>query len=229
MIPRRSPTISTRKEPQQARSNELVSAVLKAAIQVLEKEGAQRFTMARVAAKAGVSVGSLYQYFPNKAAVLFRLQIDEWRQTTQLVRDILEDTERPPLARLRALVHAFVQSECDEAAVRVALGDAAPLYRDAPEAHEVRASSEATLQAFLLEAVPDAAQPVRLLAGDLVVTTLSAVGKQFSESPRSTEEIARYSDALSDMLSAYLQSLSAVPSSKASGQRARRPQRAKKR
>jgi AcrR family transcriptional regulator len=229
MSPRRSPPISTRKEPQQARSNELVSAVLRAAIQVLEKEGAQRFTMARVAAKAGVSVGSLYQYFPNKAAVLFRLQSDEWRQTTQLLRGILEDTERPPLERLRALVHAFVQSECDEAAVRVALGDAAPLYRDAPEAHEVRASSAATLQAFMLEAVPDSPQAVRVLAGDLIVTTLSAVGKQFSESPRSPADIASYSGALSDMLCAYLQSLSASPTSEASRQRARKPRAAAKR
>jgi len=45
----------------------------------LAKEGAQRFTTARVAERAGVSVGSVYQYFPNNAAILFRLQTDEWR------------------------------------------------------------------------------------------------------------------------------------------------------
>jgi len=203
--------------------------VLKAAIQVLEKEGAQRFTMARVAEKAGVSVGSLYQYFPNKAAVLFRLQSDEWRRTAQLLRSILEDTAQPPLERLRALVHAFVRSECEEAAVRVALGDAAPLYRDAPEAHAVRTSSDATFQTFLLEVLPDAPQASRVLAGDLIATTLGAVGKQFSESPRSPAEVARYSDALSDMLSAYLRSLSARPASEASRQRAPRRQRRAKR
>jgi AcrR family transcriptional regulator len=90
------------------------------------KEGAQRFTTARVAEKAGVSVGSLYQYFPNKAAILFRLQSDEWRQTTDLLRVILEDVQRSPLERLRTLVHAFIRSECDEAEIRVALNDAAP-------------------------------------------------------------------------------------------------------
>jgi len=225
---RRSPAISARKAPQQARSNELVAAILKAAIQVLVKEGAQRFTMARVAEKAGVSVGSLYQYFPNKAAVLFRLQSDEWRQTTGLLRVLAEDTSRPPLQRLRALVHAFVQSECDEAAVRVALSDAAPLYRDAPEAQEVRASSQAMIEAFLREALPASTQAVRTLAGDLIVTTLSTVGKRFSEAPRILAEIDTYAGALADMLCAYLGSLSDGPSSTAPRTPPRQRQRAAK-
>src|SRR5262245_4505150 len=118
MTSRRKAQISSRKQPQQARSSELVAAILEAAVQVLAKEGAQRFTTARVAEKAGVSVGSLYQYFPNKAAILFRLQSDEWRQTTALLSGILEDGERPPFERLRQLVHAFIRSECDEAEMR---------------------------------------------------------------------------------------------------------------
>src|SRR3981189_575812 len=112
MTNRRIPQVSSRKQPQQARSTELVAGILDAAIQVLAKEGAQRFTTARVAEKAGVSVGSLYQYFPNKAAILFRLQSDEWQQTTDLLRVILEDVHRPPLERLRTLVHALIRSEC---------------------------------------------------------------------------------------------------------------------
>jgi hypothetical protein len=93
MAKRRKPQISLRKQPKQARSTELVSIILEAAVQVLAKEGAQRFTTARVAKKAGFSVGSLYQYFPNKAAILFRLQSDEWRQTSELLRGILEDED----------------------------------------------------------------------------------------------------------------------------------------
>jgi len=155
---RRITRISSRKQPQQARSTALVAAVLDAAVQVLAREGAQRFTTARVAKKAGVSVGSLYQYFPNKAAILFRLQSDEWRQTTELLRGILEDLQRPPLERLRILVRAFIRSECDEAKVRVALDDAAPLYRDAPEAQEARASGERTVEIFMREALPEASQ-----------------------------------------------------------------------
>ncbi|MEK6345914.1 MAG: TetR family transcriptional regulator [Burkholderia sp.] len=207
MTTSRSPRIALRKAPKQARSTELVAAILEAAIQVLAKEGASRFTTARVAEKAGVSVGSVYQYFPNKAAILFRLQADEWRRTADMLRAILEDVRDAPLVRLRKLVHGFIRSECEEADMRVALNDAEPLYRDAPEAHEARASGEGVVAAFMRETLPDAS-PARLaLAGELVVTTLTAVGKQFSEQPRTAAEMRTYSDAMADMLCAYLREL----------------------
>lgn len=205
MTDRRSPQIASRKKPKQARSADLVTAILEAAIQVLAKEGAQRFTTTRVAERAGVSVGSLYQYFPNKAAILFRLQSDEWRQTTGMLRNILEDVQKPPLERLRILVHAFICSECDEAEVRRALNDAAPLYRDAPEAQEAKAAGGRVIQDFMQEALPGVPDETRRLAGDLIKMTLSAVGKQFSESPRTIEEIEAYADAMADMFCAYLQ------------------------
>lgn len=199
--------ISSRKQPKQARSTELVAAILDAAAQVLAKEGAHRFTTARVAEKAGVSVGSLYQYFPNKAAILFRLQSEEWRQTTDLLRGILEDSRRPPLERLRAMVRAFIRSECDEAAMRVALNDAAPLYRDAPEADDARSSGKRIVRIFMKEALPKASEKTRALAGDLITTTLGHVGKHFSEKPRTSVEIDVYADAMADMFSAYIRHL----------------------
>ncbi|WP_041748358.1 TetR family transcriptional regulator [Bradyrhizobium cosmicum] len=204
MADRRSRSVSSRKQPQQARSSGLVAAILDAAVQVLAKEGAQRFTTARVAERAGVSVGSLYQYFPNKAAILFRLQSDEWRRTSELLRDILADRAKPPLERLRALVHAFIRSECEEAVIRGALDDAAPLYRDAPEAQDARSAGEGIVAAFMREALPKASDATRGLAGELIKTTLSEVGKRFSEKPRSEVEIVRHADALADMFCAYL-------------------------
>ena len=207
MTHRQNAQISSRKLPKQARSTGLVAAILEAAAQVLAKEGAPRFTTARVAERAGVSVGSIYQYFPNKAAILFRLQSDEWRQTSDLLRAILEDVRRPPLERLRAIVHAFIRSECEEAAMRVALDDAAPLYRDAPEAREARASGGQTMQVFMREAMPEAPESTRVLAAELITTTLSKVGKHFSESSRSPAEIETYAGAMADMFCAYLENL----------------------
>jgi AcrR family transcriptional regulator len=198
------PQISSRKQPKQARSAELVATILQAATQVLAQEGAGRFTTARVAEKAGVSVGSVYQYFPNKAAILFRLQSDEWRQTQEMLSRILEDQARPPLERLRALVHAFVRSECEEAEMRVALSDAAPLYRDAPEAREARAAGEETFRAFMREVMPKASPADLALVGGLISTTLSAVGKVFSGHARTKAEIGAYADAMADMFCAYI-------------------------
>ncbi len=59
-----------RKLPIQARSNASVDAILKATVQVLLRVGKEKLTTTRVAARAGVSVGTLYQYFPNKSALL---------------------------------------------------------------------------------------------------------------------------------------------------------------
>jgi AcrR family transcriptional regulator len=200
----RSASLSTRKQPQQARSQDLVAAILTAAIQVLETEGVPRFTTARVAERAGVSVGSIYQYFPNKASILFRLQTDEWQQTSALLRSILENERQPPLVRLRAAIHAFVKSECDEAVMRNALADAAPLYRDAPEAK--RASSH-PLDAFMKQLLPTVAPRTRTVAGELIKTTLGHGAKAFSETPRRPAEIAVYANAMADMFSAYLRTL----------------------
>jgi AcrR family transcriptional regulator len=60
-----------------------------------------------VAERAGVSIGSVYQYFPNKASILFQLQLEEWQRTTTLLREILQDTRYPPFQRMRTLVLAL--------------------------------------------------------------------------------------------------------------------------
>nr|WP_218576272.1 TetR family transcriptional regulator [Pseudomonas sp. SLFW] len=194
-----------RKQPKQARSEASVSIILQAAVQVLAKEGATRFTTARVAEKAGVSIGSLYQYFPNKAAILFRLQSDEWKQTTDMLSRLLEDSTTPPLQRLRNLVHAFLRSECEEADMRVALDDAAPLYRHAPEARETRQKGEQAIVRFMQEVLPDADDAHRQRVGELITATMSKVGKAFSQTPRTEVEIEDYATAMSDMFCAYLE------------------------
>jgi AcrR family transcriptional regulator len=203
---RKTSLISLRKQPKQARSTELVASILSAAVQVLEKEGASRFTTARVAERAGVSIGSLYQYFPNKAAILFQLQSDEWRQTTKMLQNLLEDARTPPLGRLRALVHSFIRSECEEAEMRVALDEAAPLYRDAPEALEGMTEGERVIREFMLKVLPDITEETRVLVSSLIIATLSSAGKRFSESPRTTAEIEAYAEAMFDMFCAYLKS-----------------------
>lgn len=65
-----NPPCDPRKRPRQARSRALVEAVLDAAAQILAQHGREALTTNAVALKAGVSIGSLYQYFPNRDAVI---------------------------------------------------------------------------------------------------------------------------------------------------------------
>lgn len=199
--------ISKRKQPRQARSSDLVAAILEAATQVLAEVGAERFTTARVAERAGVSIGSLYQYFPNKAAILFQLQSDEWRDTTALLAGILQDRTMMPGDRLRAAVHAFVRSECVEAAMRRALDAAAPAYRDAPEAAEPQIAGTQAFRDFLREALPAVPEADLQVAGAIIAMTLGKVGERISEAARTQAAVEASAGALADMLCAYLDRL----------------------
>jgi AcrR family transcriptional regulator len=206
---RENPVVSPRKRPRQARSEQLVAAILEAAVRVLEREGAARFTTARVAERAGVSVGSLYQYFPNKQAILFRLQSDEWEQTGGQLHGLLADTARPPPERLRLAVRAFFRSECEEAALRGALADAAPLYRDAPEAAAHRRAGQRQLAAFMVEALPGVDPGRRRQAADAVATVLTATGKTVSEQARSRTSVDALAKSVGEMLCVYLERVAA--------------------
>jgi len=76
--PRKTPAMSLepKREPRQARSREMVRRLLEAALAVLKRDGVEGFTANHVAAEAGVSVASLYQFFPNKHAIIYRLYQD---------------------------------------------------------------------------------------------------------------------------------------------------------
>lgn len=199
--------IRPRKTPVQKRSADLVAAILQAAIRVLEEEGAHRFTTIRVAERAGVSVGSLYQYFPNKQAILFRLQEDEWKQTSDMLHAILADPRLSATERLREAMRAFFRSEHDEAPLRRALGAIAPRFRDSPVAQEQQRESQRLLRATLAEAAPNLTRRQLAFAGELYVATMGALGKHVTDDERSPREVARWADASADMFLAHLAEL----------------------
>ncbi len=68
-------SISVKKRPKQARSQVMVETLLQATTRILRREGLESLTTNRIAEVAGVSIGSLYQYFPNKESL-----VDELRQ-----------------------------------------------------------------------------------------------------------------------------------------------------
>jgi AcrR family transcriptional regulator len=79
--------LERRKLPAQSRSNETVNAVLEAAARILERHGFEGYTTNAIAERAGVSIGSFYQYFPNKDAVTVALME---RESEVLLSDIAD-------------------------------------------------------------------------------------------------------------------------------------------
>jgi AcrR family transcriptional regulator len=84
---RRRTSLKPRKSPRQSRAAETVAAILEAAARILERGGLPAYNTNAVAERAGVSIGSLYQYFPNKDALTAAL-IE--RETATLLADIAE-------------------------------------------------------------------------------------------------------------------------------------------
>ena len=207
MPQRKNPIILARKTPRQARSARLVEDILEAAARVLSREGAHRFTTVRVAEEAGVSVGSLYQYFPSKEALLFRLQTDEWQETWSVLEEILNDERLEPLSRLRKVILVFFRSERQEASLRVALSDASVFIRDAAETRAFAAQIRRRVRAFLAQALPHVATTRLSMASELLVTSMSAVAERVTERALSQSAVDAFAGATADMYIAYLRSL----------------------
>jgi len=90
-----SPTRGTmRKEPRQARAQVTVEAILEAAARILDRQGWERFTTNGVAETAGVSIGSLYQYFPNKLALVEAILQRHFDAVLSALRSADERTSR---------------------------------------------------------------------------------------------------------------------------------------
>jgi AcrR family transcriptional regulator len=119
-----------RKQPRQERSRQMVERIVVAGRQVLVDDGYDAFSTNRVAAAAGVSPGSLYQYFPDKAAIL-ELVVDRYLdETAEQVAAALSDriTEFGP-ALVRDTADALVRAlESDRALLRV-VAEELPLSR----------------------------------------------------------------------------------------------------
>lgn len=114
--------LQPRKLPVQARSTASVEAILEATIQVLLGMGKERLTTTRVAMRAGVSVGTLYQYFLNKSALLqaaLRRHMDE---VTEAVERVCKEQKGNTLRQMgTALITAFLTAKMRNAKTSVAL------------------------------------------------------------------------------------------------------------
>jgi AcrR family transcriptional regulator len=172
--------LEPRKTPVQARSTATVEAIYEATIQVLLSEGADRLTTTRVAERAGVSVGTLYQYYPNKQSLLFAVLEGHMNKVAEAVEAACERARGRPMAEVvQDVVEAFVDAKMKRTDISTAL------YRIAAEVDGptlVRRAIQRSLKALeaALKTAPDAVLhhekfTIQMLFGAMAGTTKSVL------------------------------------------------------
>lgn len=100
-----------RRQPKQRRARETVEAVLDAVVRVLKKHGVDGVTTNRIAEAAGVSIGSVYQYFPDKRAIFTALHDRHVEEISRVIDSRLVEHASSSLEDfVRALVEALVDA-----------------------------------------------------------------------------------------------------------------------
>lgn len=200
----RAVDVKPRKQPRQERSRSMEGILLEAAARVLEEDGAAGFNTNRVAERAGVSVGSLYQYFPNKAAILFRLHEQESSVNVVEFDRILSDSDRSPRARVTAAVRYFFETEALEVPLRRSLKLAEVYFRDSPEFAAIEHAVVLQIAAFLKRERRTSRRRAEFDAG-FVALVLGSVSEAITERGMRGDELRRYADECSTMLCNHLE------------------------
>lgn len=121
-MPRQKTSLNPRRKPVQARSAHTVEAIFEACIQVLLNGGAERLTTTRVAERAGVSVGTLYQYYGDKRSLLAAVLERHLLQVVEAVEAAAGASGGQPVhIMVEALVNAFFAAKMNRPDISKAL------------------------------------------------------------------------------------------------------------
>jgi AcrR family transcriptional regulator len=172
--------LSPRKRPRQHRAHATVEAVLQAAVELLASQSYADVSTNRIAARAGISIGSLYQYFPNKDAIVVALFERHLQDVEAVVAGAL-GTLRDPSVPIRRGIHRLLES-------LAALHDANPMLAHAADPRGDGAhAGEALLRrreerfrtelAALLRTRPDVRRGDHLLMATLLVEIVEALSR----------------------------------------------------
>jgi AcrR family transcriptional regulator len=193
-----------RKMPVQARAEVTVEAICEATIQVLLSHGANRLTTTRVADRAGVSVGTLYQYYPNKRSLLYAVMEEHLDRVATAVESACEQACHKPLAEMiKNVVEVFVDTKMDRADISVALYQVAPdiggpaLVKRAGQ--RMRKAVEAMLQT-----APDADSPLDSSAIDTMLAAMSGVMRSMLEERPSPTMVRKQREQLVLLCESYM-------------------------
>lgn len=211
-MPQRSQVVlGPRKSPVQARSAASVEAILEATIQVLVDAGKERLTTTRVALRAGVSVGTLYQYFPNKSALLqaaLKRHLDEVAMAIELA--CKEQKGKTLREMMGALITACLQAKIRDAKTSIALYSVSSDVDGAKIAQQMKARSNKAIVRMLATA----SEPLTIdpqLVAVMLQGSMAGVSRMLLESGAPGEQFESLRRELIVLACAYLDAQSTRP------------------
>ena len=201
--------LEPRKSPVQARSTASVDAILGATIQVLLQVGKERLTTTKVAFRAGVSVGTLYQYFPNKSALLkavLRRHMDEVTKAIELVCHAQKGRSLEHMAT--ALITAFLAAKMKDAKTSVALYSISSDVDGAQIAREMAIQSNKSI-AGMLKTAADPLLTDPQVAASMLHSVMTGVSRGLLESTAPEKQLEMLRQETIFLARAYLNACSA--------------------
>lgn len=208
MRQRASDVLKPRKSPVQARSVASVDAILKATIQVLLNVGKEGLTTTRVALRAGVSVGTLYQYFPNKRALLQAALKSHLTDVAEAVELVCREQEGRTLRQMAtALVTVFLHAKMRVAKTSTALYSVSSDVDGAKIVQEIAARLHKAIVRMLRTASNPLATDPQLVA-TMLQGSMSGVIRTLLESPTPEKQFDTLREELILVACAYLDACS---------------------
>lgn len=180
-----------------------VEAIQSGTIQVLLKVGADDLTMVLVAKRAGVSVGTLYQYFPNKQALLLTVLEKHLERIASTVEVTCVSNRFQPLEiMLRALVHAYLEAKFCDRETAVALYRIFTLMHGSSNVSKVRQRCRTAITRMLQTAALPASADVQYMARMIYLAMAGTVHGQL-ESSQIPRTIHKLQDHLTRLVVSY--------------------------
>ena len=196
--------LEPRKMPIQARSTVTVEAISEATIQVLLTHGAERLTTTRVAARAGVSVGTLYQYYPNKQSLLFAIFEDHMDKVSRAVETACADACYKPMSEMISrVVEAFVDIKKQRADISIALYKVAPDVGGPALVKQTGQRLRKAIEAMLLTA-PDLKLSPDRFAIDMMLSAMSGAMRSALEAGASPAMFGKLREHLVLLCQSYM-------------------------
>lgn len=204
-MPHQRPVLlEPRKSPVQARSTASVESILEATIQVLLSVGKERLTTTRVAQRAGVSVGTLYQYFPNKSALLQAALRRHLESVASALEQACLEERGSPLAQMATrVVNTFLEAKMRDLETSKALYSVSSDVDGWKIAYEIGGR----VNKAILSMVASACEPLQKdpqLITSMIQAGMVGVSRRLLESSSPEKQYEPYKQELSVMMRAYL-------------------------